>query len=289
MVRLLASRGIAAYPGCGRGVGDADSAGALPWRFVAVRVLVEPDVVAAIGGPAKARAELAGLTPGRFTCVVCQGYGQLGDQPASLILRIFGTVTDKDLPVIAFAHPQCSGSRVERHAELPQDEARVRTVGWVEPPGRDPRAVLLVAPIVRWVSSTPAGDASDLMIANLHAQGYTPVADLVSPLPRMAGLVAYATPAALVVRQSDGHDFYDGTPVGGPEWAEMAAAQGRIRVLFATGLRLDNLDRDPHADLFTAIGRGHVVGAVARYVNGPPRTRPPWRSGRHRHTGGRRR
>jgi hypothetical protein len=54
-------------------------------------------------------------------------------------------------------------------------------------------------------------------------------------------------------------------------------------------LRLDNPDRDPHADLFTAIGRGHVVGAVARYVAGPPRSRAPWRSGRTRRRGGRRR
>lgn len=259
-------------------------------RFVAVRVLIEPEVIAAVGGPAKARAELAGLKPGEFKCVVCQGYGQLGDQPASLIVRIFGADAGIEVPVMVFAHPQCAGSRVERYAELPQgDDMSVQSMGWIEPPDRDPRAVLLVAPIARLMASTPAGDMSDRMIARLHEDGYTPVADLASPLPRLAGLVAYATPAALVVRQSDGHDFYDGTPVGGPEWDQIAAAQGRIRVLFATGLRVDNPDRDPHADLFTAIGRGHVVGAVARYVNGPPRTRPPWRSGRHRHTGGRRR
>lgn len=230
--------------------------------------MIAPEVVEAIGGPARARASLAGVKSGEFTCAVCRRPGQLGEEPAAVIVRFLRRDAASPAPVVRFAHPGCSGSRVDRDARTEVAAAMaVYAVGWLEPAA--PHAVLLVGAVTRLVDTASAVEAADALTTGLHATGFVVVSDMATPPPVLPGLAVYETKRRLVVRDRDGHSFYDGEPVGDHMWRRVAAEQGEVRVVCASGLRLDNRDRDPMADLFTAIGRGHAVAATATYRPGP--------------------
>jgi hypothetical protein len=260
-----------------------------------VRLLIGSEVVAALGGPRAARAALARVTAATFTCTQCHQRGVFADEPAAVVVRVTHLGSGRVMPVVGFAHPGCSGSRVQQVGALtPAGYPAVHAIGWVhDSDGRQPTSVVLLGPAVTETATTDGGERIDLLMAALHGDGFVTVPDLVSPLPVLPGLLAEVTAGRLVVTVPTGHYLYDGPPVGDDRWAKVAAGRGQVTVLVASGMRLDSPDRDQMADLFTAIGRALVAGAVAEYTTGPPGTavadRPPWRSGRARRRGGRRR
>jgi hypothetical protein len=226
--------------------------------------VIAPEVVDAIGGAAQARAVLAGVKSGEFDCVVCRQPGQFGDEPACVVVRILSVDEAPPVPVIKFAHPGCSASRVDRHAVLKiATTMSVYAVAWLEP--TEPHPVLLIGGVTRLVHPAPGQAVADVLTAGLRKAGFVPVSDMTTPPAVLPGLTVHQSADGLVVYGADGQTFYDGDPVGDEVWVRFAQAHGRVRVLCASGLRLDNPRRDPMADLFTAIGKGHVVGATATY------------------------
>jgi hypothetical protein len=235
---------------------------------MAVRLLIGSDVVAALGGPQATRAALARVTSSTFTCTRCHRRGVFAEEPAAVVVRMTVLAgSRRERPVVGFAHPGCSGSRVEQRG-VPASGVHpaMHAIGWVDDTGGQPRAVILIGPVATETATTASGDRIDLLMAALHSDGFTSVPDLVTPLPQMPGLVADQSADTLVVRVPTGHHLYHGPPVGDPNWATVAADQRRVTVLVASGMRLDDPGRDPMADLFTAMGRSLVAGATATYT-----------------------
>ncbi|WP_203786480.1 hypothetical protein [Paractinoplanes rishiriensis] len=245
------------------------------------RLLITSEVVAALGGPAQTRATLADVKISTYRCTICGQRGWLVEEPAAVVIRRTGNGAGQTKLVINFAHPACSGAQVIDTIDvgLPAD-VPMRAFGLVT--DHDPRAVLVVSANVAESWRTENGDTIDALIATALHDGFAPVSDLTTAVPKIAGLTAYGTPDALLVIDRDGYEPYRGPSVGGPEWTAIAERQRQITVLIASGLRMADPGRDPVADLFTAFGRGMVAGGIARYRTGGPRPRQPWRSGRNR-------
>jgi hypothetical protein len=262
-------------------------AGAVACRIVGVRLLVTAEVVAALGGPAQARAELGRTRGSSYRCTECGQRGRFADEPAAVVVRLLdrgGAVTR----VVSFAHPGCCGSRVESAAPgVRPGMPAVHAAGWVEADRPGLRAVLLLATRASETAHTGHGDTVELLLAALHGDGFVTVTDLATPLPVVPGVRVYGSGERLVVRVG-GLDLYDGPPPLAPDWAATAEADGRLRVLVASGVDVRDPEKDVFAEVFTALGKGLVVAALARYTPRLPQPPPRWRSGRQRRRGGRR-
>lgn len=267
----------------GRGDKRAGQAGpdAVALPPMGARLLITPEVVAALGGPAQVRAALADVKISTYVCTICKQRGWLTEEPAAVVVRPVDNGHGQLKTMINFAHPACSGGKViDTIAIGAPGDVPMRGFGLVT--DHDPRAVLIVSANVAETWRTESGETIDALIATALHDGFAPVADLATAVPTVPGLTAYGTPGALLVVDRDGYEPYRGPSVGGPEWTALAEQQRQITVLIASGLRLTDPGRDGMADLFTAFGRGMVAGGVARYRTGGPRPRQPWRSGRNR-------
>jgi hypothetical protein len=242
-----------------------------PWggvacRMVGVSLLIAPEVVAALGGPAQTRATLGRVRAGTFRCTECRQEGRYADEPAAVVVRMLDREVGDPVPIVNFAHPGCCGSRVEPVAVGTRlGRPTIDATGWIDSDRTRPRAVLLLATQITETSRTPPpGYTVELLLAGLRGVGFATVADLATPLPVLSGLHVSATGGRLLVKV-DGQDLYDGPPLNSSDWTQEAAAEGAVRVLFATGIDVTDPDRDVLAELFTALGKGLVVGATGRY------------------------
>jgi hypothetical protein len=244
---------------------------------VSVQLLISPEVEQAAGGRANlGRLLTGGVVASGFTCTVCAQPGRLGEAPAAVVCHLFDTPDGGTTPVFGFAHHTCSGGYVDHPGPLPSaDVQRIHAYAWVDDAaGRPARAMLLVGPAARQTGLTPAGDTIDFFTSLLLTDGFTPVADLATPLPPMRGLTVVYRPGRLRVITPDKYLLYDGPPVGDQDWTQVVTRTRWVTVLAGSGLHLNDPQRDHLADLFTAIGHATVAGAQARYQTGPPAKRP---------------
>jgi hypothetical protein len=213
---------------------------------------IAPDVAALLGSEA-AMIRMFDTAEAGYVCTVCNTAARLTDtDPAAVVVLAF-----PDGPhVVRLAHGACSGSGIIAMTDDPDTNPAVLfpAVAWLRPADTDPAPVLVIAPRVYGLRVAANGDTTDTLTANLLGYGFG--------LPTTPEASMYLGADGTLTLTDAGDDVLWSGVIDPPyNWADTARTTGRIGVLFAAGLVLDDPHRDRLADLFAAIGDGRAVAA----------------------------
>src|SRR5581483_8061920 len=137
----------------------------------------------------------------------------------------------------------------------------------------DPAAVLVIAPRVYGLRVAANGDTTDTLTANLLGYGFGLLAHPEAPMPDLDAVTGYlGSDGTLTLTDAGDGILWSGVIDPPHGWADLARATGRLGVVFAAGLDLDDM-ADPHrdrlTDLFAAIGDGRAVAASVQLDTDP--------------------
>lgn len=201
-----------------------------------------------------------------YVCTVCGDPARLTDtDPAAVLVLAY-----PDGPhVVRLAHRACSDSGIIAMTDDPEANPAVLfpAVAWLRPADTDPAPVLVIAPRVYGMRVAANGDTTDTLTANLLGYGFDLLTHPDAPMTDLDAVTGYLGGDGTLTLIDAGDDVLWSGVLEPPEgWTDAARAAGRVGVVFAAGLVLDDPGRDRLADLFTAIGDGRAVAASVELI-----------------------
>jgi hypothetical protein len=199
-----------------------------------------------------------------YQCAECGQPGQLGDEPATLVVRMsWPQVADARI-----AHGRCSPSRViwtGQDYQVPP-EMTMTVVAAVVPHAAGYRALVVAEPPVSISTASAAGDRVDLLTAGLMERGLSLVTAAGQRPAAAAGwAVTLPSAAEALITGPGGELFYGGELVQPPPWQQLVAAAGAVELL-AGAIGLAAIGPGDLGAALRAIGdaarAGHLVGGT---------------------------
>jgi hypothetical protein len=192
------------------------------------RVRVSREVAALVGAEDLAVLERAAAAG--YDCPVCDGRGQLGAEPATLVVWLL----QPQVAHARIAHARCSPSQVIDSGQVlaVPPELEMTVMAAVVPHAAGFRALIMAEPPVSISDTSPVGDRTDLIVAHLLDRGLamvTAAGRRPAPAPDWAVSLPSATEA--VITGPGGELFYEGTLVQPAPWRQLVAALGTAELL----------------------------------------------------------
>ncbi len=221
---------------------------------------IAPEVVALLG-PEQAIIRAFDVAEAGYVCTVCDTPARLTDtDPAAVLVLAY-----PDGPhVVRYAHADCAGSGIVAVTDDPHGNPAVLfpAMAWLRPADTDPAPVLVIAPRVYGMRAADNGDTTDTLTANLLGYGFGILGHPEAPMPDLDAVTGYLGPDGTLTLTDDGDEvLWSGVLDAPAGWVGSARAAGRLGVVFAAGVALDEADHDRLANLFIAIRDGRAVAA----------------------------
>ena len=214
-------------------------------------VRVSPEVAALVS--AEDLGVLERSAAGGYQCSECGQPGELGAEPATLVVRVSWPQVDE----ARIAHERCSPSRVIQTGQAYQvpSEMMMTVMAAVIPHTAGYRALVVAEPPVSISAASAAGGRADLLAAALTHRGLSMVDTAGQRPPAARGWkIALPSAAEAVITDAGGDLFYEGEMVQPPPWRQLVTALGTVELLVgAAGL--------------SAVSPGDVLAAVRALGN----------------------